>query len=187
MNYINEKLLTLVETPSDINEHLYTLRAYATGCEHITEMGVRAVVSSWAFLAASPKKLVCIDINQCPIHEISNAAKNASIEFQFIKDSTVRDGFDIEPTDFLFIDTLHIYQQLKTELAKHANNVRKYIAFHDTFTFGFVNEGGRMSKPAGLRAAIVEFLTDNTEWTMASSYDHNNGVTILRRIVDKQK
>lgn len=184
MKYIKEKLLTLVETPSDINEHLYTLMSYADGCQHITEMGVRGVVSSWAFLAANPKKLVCIDINHCPIDEISTAAKNASIEFQFIKDSTVREGFEIEPTDFLFIDTWHIYPQLKTELEKHARNVKKYIAFHDTFTFGFVNEGNYISSPAGLRAAIVEFLTDNTEWTMASSYDHNNGVTILRRIVD---
>ncbi len=40
-NLCNEK--------SDINEHLPTLKRYAEKCDHITEMGVRSVVSTWAF------------------------------------------------------------------------------------------------------------------------------------------
>jgi hypothetical protein len=182
MDKIKSKLLSLVETPSDINEHLFTLKGYAEGCEHITEMGVRGVVSTWAFLAANPKKLIGIDIEDCPIDEIAEAAKEAGVDFQFIKDSTVRDGFEIEDTDFLFIDTWHVYPQLKKELATHAGKVRKYIGFHDTYTYGFINEGGFYSQPVGLRPAIIEFLETHPEWTMASSYNHNNGVTILKRI-----
>ena len=49
-NYYNN----LVNTPSDINEHLPTLRKYAEECDHITEMGVRWIVSTYAFLAAKP-------------------------------------------------------------------------------------------------------------------------------------
>ena len=37
------------DTASDINEHLPVLKEYAQKCETITEMGVRAVVSTWAF------------------------------------------------------------------------------------------------------------------------------------------
>ena len=183
---INQKLSSLVETPSDINEHLYTLKGYAEGCKHITEMGVRHVVSSWAFLAAKPEKLVCIDINDCPIDEIATMAKENKITFQFIKDSTIRDDFTIEPTEFLFIDTWHVYPQLKQELEKHACNVSKYIAFHDTFTFGFENEGKYPSNPKGLRAAIVEFLNNNEDWQMASTYDHNNGLTIIKKVFDNK-
>ena len=50
-------------SPSDINEHLPTLKRYADECEHITEMGVRWVVSTYAFLMSKPKKLVSIDID----------------------------------------------------------------------------------------------------------------------------
>ncbi|MGD9307318.1 MAG: glycosyltransferase family 4 protein, partial [Desulfobacterales bacterium] len=35
------------ETPSDINQHLPILRKYAAQCSHITEFGVRGVVSTW--------------------------------------------------------------------------------------------------------------------------------------------
>ena len=182
MDKIRNKLLELVETPSDINEHLFTLKGYAEGCEHITEMGVRGVVSTLAFLAAKPKKLIGIDIEECPIDEITQAAADVGVEFQFIKDSTVRHEFEIEPTDFLFIDTWHVYPQLKQELAKHSDKVKKYIGFHDTYTYGFVNEGSFYSQPTGLRPAIIEFLQAHPEWAMANSYNHNNGVTILKRI-----
>ena len=53
----------LCARPSDINEHLPTLKKYAKECEHITEMGVRWVVSTYALLMGKPKKLISYDIN----------------------------------------------------------------------------------------------------------------------------
>ena len=40
---------------SDINEHLPTLKRYAEDCDHITEMGVRWLVSTIAFMMGQPK------------------------------------------------------------------------------------------------------------------------------------
>ena len=58
-----EKLINeLFNTPSDINEHISTLIKYGSECEHITEMGVRWVVSTWAFLGAAPKVLKSYDM-----------------------------------------------------------------------------------------------------------------------------
>ncbi len=182
MDKILEKLSKLVETPSDINEHLLTLKQYSDGCSHITEMGVREVVSTWALLASKPKKLVCIDINLCDLSEISIAASEADVNLQFIQDSTVRNEFEIEETDFLFIDTWHVYTQLKKELSKHASKVKKYIAFHDTETYKFVNENKCYSNPTGLKPAVDEFLENNTEWVMHKHYEHNNGLTIIKRV-----
>ena len=51
------------QVPSDINQHMPTLKKYAEECDHITEMGVRWVVSTFAFLMGKPKKLVSIDID----------------------------------------------------------------------------------------------------------------------------
>jgi hypothetical protein len=49
---------------SDIFEHLPTLKRYAKECEHITEMGVRWVVSTYALMMGKPKKLISIDIKE---------------------------------------------------------------------------------------------------------------------------
>ena len=58
-----DKLDELAGKKSDINEHLLAINELASGCEHITEFGVRNVVSTWALLAARPKRLVCYDIH----------------------------------------------------------------------------------------------------------------------------
>jgi hypothetical protein len=62
MNNIEILFNNLKSTPSDINEHLPTLLRYAQECDHITEMGVRWVVSTYAFVVASPKKIISIAI-----------------------------------------------------------------------------------------------------------------------------
>jgi len=56
------------QEPCDINEHLPTLRSYASKCEVVAEMGVRNVVATYAFLkgleenGAREKKLYCVNI-----------------------------------------------------------------------------------------------------------------------------
>jgi hypothetical protein len=64
MKLLQEKYDELCATRSDINEHLPTLKQFAEKCEHITEMGVRGVVSTYAFLMGGPKKLIGYDIGE---------------------------------------------------------------------------------------------------------------------------
>jgi len=54
-NIIFKKFNELSNTQSDINEHLGTLKKYTQECNIIVEMGVRSIVSTWAFLAGKPK------------------------------------------------------------------------------------------------------------------------------------
>ena len=188
MNSIAEYFLYHRNAPSDINEHMDTLARYAQGCEHITEMGVRTVVSTWAFLAAMPRKLVCIDINPAPIEYAQRLAAAAGIELEFRQGDTGSEQFVIEETDLLFIDTWHVYDQLKREFDLHAERARKYIILHDTTTFGRDGEGFTYdcaARPArrrkGLWPAIEEFLLQNREWQLWEKFAHNNGLTILAR------
>ncbi len=166
-----------VSFPSDINEHMPTLQKYASECKHITEMGVRTVVSTWAFLEAKPKKLVSIDINDCPISQAQNLAKDAGIDFAFIRGDTRK--IEIEETDLLFIDTWHVYEQLQKELELHANKAKKYIILHDTTTFGVRGEDPNQ---LGLWPAVEEFLNTNTNWKLRERFYNNNGLTVLERI-----
>lgn len=184
---IQEKFNLSSVTPSDINEHIETLYNLAKECEHITEMGVRNVVSTWAFMLRDPKKLVGIDL-----HTNDNVliAQEAYPKWQFIQADTTK--ITIKETDLLFIDTLHIYSQLKKELILHANKVKKYIVLHDTTTYGFVDEptdwqtpeimqNYQLDEKRGLQPAIIEFLNDNSEWILFKEYTNNNGLTILKR------
>ena len=47
-----EEYANAVSTPSDINQHLETLRSLAEEVDHVTEMGVRTGMSTRAFLCA---------------------------------------------------------------------------------------------------------------------------------------
>lgn len=190
MNLIDqqyEKYLNVSPTSGergcDISEHLPTLFRYATECKHITEMGVRYMVSLWALLKGKPTKLIAYDIaspsrfgETISIEEVKEAAKLNETDFQFYIDNSL--GVDIEETDLLFVDTLHNYTQLKYELKRHADKVRKYIILHDTVTYGMV---GEMFEERGLRQAIYEFLSDRPEWSVKEHFENCNGLTILVR------
>jgi len=172
-------------TPSDINELLPYLLQYAKECEHITEMGVRNPTSTYAFLAANPKKMISYDIARWElVDEAERLAKECGVDWDFIQQDVLQ--ADIEETDFLFIDTFHSKSQLERELARHSGKVRKYIGFHDTTTFEFSGEPHYPGVPnevacgIGLWPAIQEFL-DKGGWKIAFRTTINNGLTIIRR------
>lgn len=176
--------------PSDINEHLETLKKYSSVCPHITELGVRNVVSTWAFLSGNPKKYIGVDILPCPIETAEQLAKERGIDFTFIQADTLDPNFVLEETDLLFIDTWHIYRQLSQELTIHGNKARKFIIMHDTTSFGEEDEGhweqyskrvGQVGEKRGLWLAIMEFLENNPQWKLLERYTHNNGLTVLVR------
>src|SRR5262249_36237364 len=103
--------------PSDINEHLPTLAALAGQCRHVTEMGTRTGVSTTALLFAQPDKLVCYDVRRfSEVDLLQSLAGNTDFVFH---QADVR-NVTIEETDLLFIDTWHVYEQLKDELRLHA-------------------------------------------------------------------
>ncbi len=163
----------LHKTPSDINEHLPTILKYGKECEHITEMGVRGIVSLWGWLKTKPKKLVAYDYIDPSnwggnINDVYEAAKQLNVEFEF-KIADTRE-IVIEETDMLFIDTEHTYSQLSTELKLHGNKARNYLAFHDT---AWCYE---------LNVAIEEFQDQNPHWTTHEVFKNNYGFTVLKRV-----
>lgn len=172
-------------TPSDIFEHLPTLKAYGEECEHITEFGVRAVVSTWAFMAARPKRLRSYDINYHPnIESVKRCGLIEGIDFTFIQQDVRSSDCVIEETELLFIDTLHTQAALATELAQHASKVSRYLILHDTTIFGEIGELDETgNRGPGLLPAIDEFLHSEPKWHRHEVFENNNGLTILKRKV----
>jgi hypothetical protein len=166
---------------SDINEHLPTLKKYSEEVDSVVEMGVRWVVSTWALLAGKPKTMTSIDIDNPLKHNVSiekveKIAEEAGIPYKFVQGDTTK--IEIEECDLLFIDTWHVYDQLKQELELHGNKARKYLIFHDTTTFG---ERGESAGYKGLQPAIDEFLEKNSHWSVKEVFTNNNGLLVLER------
>ena len=103
-----------------------------------------------------------------------------------------------ENVDMTFIDTWHVYGQLKRELAKFAPITNKYIVMHDTTVDEIVGETIRNGWNAeeqsiqtgipveeincGLGKAIDEFLQEHSEWILKEKFTNNHGLTILQKI-----
>lgn len=167
-NYLMDRFHQAVEKESDIHEHLETLRTYALRCNHVTEFGVREGESTKAFLSA-PVTLRSYDLYKSNyVDNLFRIAKEADKDVKYIIDDVTR--IDIESTDLLFIDTYHLYDQLKAELARHGNNARKYIIFHDT-----------KNAQSELAPAILEFMADNPHWQIELNKINNNGLLVLKR------
>jgi hypothetical protein len=180
MTIVERKFTELSQTPSDINEHLVVLRYYADQCNHVTELGVRRGVSTWAFLSSMAKRVVSVDVNHPDdsggsLQEMRDASAEAMIDFTFILADDL--SIELEETDLLFIDTLHTYGHLKKELELHSGKARKYIIFHDTAQYAHVGVDGGM----GIWPAIQEFLDSNPGWRIKEAYENNNGLMILER------
>jgi len=190
----------------DIMEHLPTLYNYAKECNSVFETGVRGCVSSWAFLYGlldnnnkeTKKSLFLNDIYSCDISNllrVSSSFSNIDIKYEW-KNNLLLDMK--ETYDITFIDTWHVYGQLKRELDKFSTVTNKYIIMHDTTVDEIYGEtircGGdavRQSQQTGfpvdeiqkgLWPAVTEFLKNNKEWRLKERFTNNNGLTILERV-----
>jgi hypothetical protein len=160
---------------TDIHEHLPVLSELTSQCTHVTELGVGWAQSTRAFLRHDIELHSYEFMPQPGIREFFEEAKNAGRNVTLHIDDTRK--IEIAETDLLFVDSLHIYEQVQKELELHANKARKYIGFHDTTTYADNGEfGGK-----GIWPAIQEFIDSHTEWELVERRTNNNGLTILKR------
>jgi hypothetical protein len=155
----------------DSVQRMDTYSKYSSMCESVTEFGVYTGSSTVAFLLGNPKKMTSYDISSeyfsiLPVIEKVSKLKN--IDYKFIKESSLK--VDIEPTDLLFIDTVHKKKHVTAELNKHHKSVKKYILLHDTTAFPEVFE------------AAEEFISKNKNWYIDFKCNNRNGLTVLKNI-----
>jgi len=173
--YTSKLYARALYTPSDIYEHVATLRLLATQCRAVTEFGVRSGVSTAALLAGivgrQGTRLTSYDIVRC--EEVDELEAAGGCAFKFILGNSC--DVEIEKTDLLFIDTYHSGNQLWEELTRHHRSVKRWIVLHDTVVFGVTGENGE----PGLMLAVRRFLAEFPQWSIVAEYRNNNGLTIL--------
>jgi hypothetical protein len=161
---------------TDIHEHLPIISELTSQCTHVTELGVGWAQSTRAFLRHDIELHSYEFMPQPGIREFFEQAKNAGRNVTLHIDDTRK--IEIAETDLLFVDSLHIYEQVQKELELHASKARKYIGFHDTTTYADNGEfGGK-----GIWPAIQEFIDTHPEWQLVERRTNNNGLTILKRV-----
>lgn len=185
---------------SDINEHLPRLKSLAAECGSVTEIGVREMVSTWALLqglsesAQDNRSYIGIDLVYPPLNQLFLAdelAQENGIDFQFVQANDF--GFDLKPTDLLFIDSWHTYCHLTYELETFSPKVRKLIVMHDTsepwgdqdepFYAGVIPDYPTHinRNKRGLWPAVADFLATHPEWSLRERRFNNHGFTVLER------
>ena len=137
------------------------------------------------------------DINSCDINELLKVTENLPITIKHEWKNNLL--LDMNETfDLTFIDTWHVYGQLKRELDKFSKITLKYIIMHDTTVDEWQGETIRNGWNSyqqsidtgipeneinkGLWPAIDDFLTLNKEWILHERFMNNNGLTILKRL-----
>lgn len=160
--------------PSDINEHIETLYNYATECTSIAELGVRGMVSTWAFLKGlrdskikEQAKLRYYAFDIIPLEEdrlnqvcFENGIDNTN--YFGVSDLDV--DISGEYYDIVFIDTFHCYPQCYEELCKFAPHANKYIILHDTTIDGETSECVRLGfEPQHYKSLIERYGGKYTE------------------------
>lgn len=187
----------------DIGEHMHLLKGLAAQCSTVTEIGLGGIVSTWGLLQglsenqALQKIYIGIDIAVPPLDNLNLArrlAEETGISFTFLHANDL--DLEIEPTDLLFIDSLHTYCHLTYELETFSPRVKKYIAMHDTSEpWGHRDDeeyhGNYTEYPPhyprwkrGLWPAVHDFLKRHPEWALEKRHYNCHGFTILRRVQD---
>lgn len=174
---LKKEYATACQQPTDINQHLPLLHSLASQCDTVVELGVRTGVSTRALLASGCKNLHSFDLYlDDRVTELFDHAKKQGKNCNYqVGDSLT---MTIPETDLLFIDTYHTYKQLRSELNRHHSRVSKYIAFHDTFTYGLKTDQDQLK---GIFTAIVEFMIDHPEWKFKYHTSENNGFTVIEK------
>jgi predicted O-methyltransferase YrrM len=159
-------------TPTEINEHLVTLRMLAreVDSKHILELGVASGQSTLAFLHAAKDtggRVTSIDIEDCPIAETRVNNDGLSALWRFIRGDDMTVPWD-EPIDTLFIDTSHAYYHTYAELEKYEPFVNDggVIILHDIDSF------------PGVQTAISEYTRDRPD-LRPYSFHNNNGLGVI--------
>lgn len=165
------------KSSADISYHLPVLSMLITefNLKHVVELGVRTGNSTLVLLEAANRiggRVLSVDVDPCP--EAKNRVDKAGFSsvWKFLEgnDLEIRESDVLQPIDFLFIDSSHLYKHTKAELEKYSAYLRggSWIAFHDYVSF------------PGVTRAVHEFVESLPHKPNFYPLVHQNGLALIR-------
>jgi len=167
--------------PRDLNEHAPKIRDLARMCDHITEFSKRqesTIILCAGLSTEAHKKVVSYHTERGQLQQalLSTCGQLTMHQGSGIPGDLPKEP--IPPTDMLFIDSHHTYDQLLKELMTHGPQVRRFIVMHDTHANGQRGDDG---KPLGLLHAIRSFIIKNPGWRVIYHSEEQYGLTVIGR------
>lgn len=163
--------------PTDIHQHLPTLYSLVVDskAKAVLELGVRAGESTVAFLEAveaTGGHLTSLDIDPCEAARAMIKGYGLEARWTFVHEDDLVFGAawdKSKPWDLIFVDSSHIYEHTKKEVALFEPLVRPggIMAFHDTAAF-----------PHGVLEPIQEYLRGRSGYRFENAL-HCNGLGVL--------
>lgn len=146
----------LVDTPSDINEHLPTIMQLAKDCPVVVGCGMREDVQE----AIRAGHQVSVHPT-CKLHVHSGPEASTNC--------------DLIDNQLLFVDNdPHTADQVYKELKHHVASCKRYIVLHDTKVYGEAYAG-----QPGILPGVRRFQAEHPEFVVVAHYENNNGLTVL--------
>lgn len=191
--------IIILEAKSNGYPNAELISRYAHQCNTIVELGSGSLSATWSLLLGKPGHVWCVD-QQTPnpqrLDQLKKLSKVAGIEVVFIRANVLTlDLASFPSIDLLFIDTWHVYGQLKRELRRYAPLVRHYILIPNTEIDKWFGESLRAGSNTreqadtedwplhevhlGMKAAIEEFCTVFPTWREEAHFSTHYGLTIL--------
>lgn len=170
----------------NINEHLPLLYMLSQDSKGVVELGVERGISTSAIMAGQADR-ICrgleayytgVDINPscgAEINRLANICRPNLFPVNWIEGQSTTAG--IPQADFLLIDSKHSEEVIREELKEHLPKIRKYVAMHDTVSFGEIGE------IPGTRGILYGIDALNTpEWLKVYDSPRNHGMAVYRRV-----
>jgi hypothetical protein len=190
-----------VDTPSSTNEHLPTIKSYASQCTSVLEITNAGHSTLYGFLLGlssntDPAAKVFFGIYPKieDIDQLTNAsvvaAQNA-IKFDYVQtDEFSVDISTFANSDITLIDTVNTYAHTFADLNKFSGLTSKYIMVLSTsgdweFTDEVVPDYSIFSEVSqdkhGVWPAVMDFVQSNPNWQIERRDINNNGLVVLKK------
>lgn len=165
---IRDLFIQRCNTAHNIDKHLPTLLGYATMVDSVVELGTDIGFSTTAFLAGGVKRLDCYDIEitdwAVRLKRMADLTGTCMVVHQESTLSAV-----IPDCDLLFIDTVHTYGQVLSELQRHAVKAARFVILHDI-----------VSCPE-IVPAIHNYMSRHPEWGLREWSSIQSGLAVYER------
>jgi len=179
---IDEIMDWAMKRPAFINQHLATLRTFASKSDSVLE--ITAGRDGTIGLIAGSKKHLKSYTRQLDIlttHIMPREGEVVIIPQITEGKSNVPDKLDMK-YDMLFIDDNHTRTGISDYLNKYSGDINKYILIHDTEVYGMKGVDGK----EGVTYSIADFLNENPEWFIQEYFLHQHGLIVLSRVQEEK-
>jgi galactitol-specific phosphotransferase system IIB component len=157
----------------DYCHHHDAITKYMENCDSYKELGTHQGGTAAAAVFTHPKKVTLVDMDMGKFNKnrkhFEKYCEDNNIDLEIIVSDSTSINTIGDGADCMLIDSRHVYQHIKKELAVHGKTIRKYIIAHDT-----------NSKPE-LQRALEEYCQANPEWEMLEYHKENVGYSVIGR------